>query len=547
MPGIFQQQVGGGDGSRSMMEGVQNDSLNTAVGYLGGQAIEANRGYNDAATENDAEAIIRDRLANYAIQRGEGKDPELSALKEEFLKYRNGVDQGAMTVSQMQIRLDSARKRAINTMPGRAREIDALVQGVTGQYKGMIDVMKSWEGSQAKAAADEAKRKETYDKKIREYMASKTAIPVEESWNPATPVESLLQKYPKEMLTAQRAEQSIRNLDLVQKFDANNKIHARQEFGNVISGTVATLPNVALNIAASITGKRVTDISSLSSSEKAAVADGLDMWYAQTKGKVAGPIIQKGYTDADTEFDSTVGQGVKALKQYLSGETVRTQFETDTAIVQAKATNQMLNKPGVAQANALLDMFKGTDVQLPTGIKMDFEKVMTAGVDFSAPTVNSYQIQDSEQAQLGIQFLGTVGTAQLNSEQREKVNTVVDNFALHLNEITDPRVYQNLVVTLANPKMAETVKSRKDAVASIVETTAKGLTMSAYRFLQDNGMRLNSDGSLSGGTTASRSTFVTSFIPTINALDELNQTVQSPVYQQMREILGAEPENNQQQ
>ena len=546
MAGLFQDTIGGGEGSRTTLSPVKNDSAVSALTYLGSQGLEANRGYHDAQTEAASEEIIRDRLANYAIQRGEGKDPELLALKQEFLKYKTAVDQGAMTNSQMQVRLDSARKRAVNAMPGREQEINALVQTVTGRYKGMIKNMHEWEVAQAKSGAAQAKKEAEYEKKFRTFLAEHTSVPYSEAWNPNVSIKELTNKYPEQILRGEAQLNGTRNLQYLEKIDNNNKRVARQEFGKVVTGMSSSLMNRALNIASSTTGRPVTDISLLSSQERAAVADALEMQVSGLKGQIVGGIVSKGYTEADADWENTVGQQTKNIVAYLKGEKEKDFYETENARILAVGQHKVLGLPGADVKIAAAESLKGLNMIIPGKLSMELEKVLMDGIELSQPDAGNAVMGDSGLVRNGVHFFKALANSELTPEAEKNMHNVLGNYRKYIGEIKDPQAIQDFVVAVSDPKLKGKLENSWEDVQQISDTVLQRMSGGLHLFLQSRGMQLKrkSDGTFTviGGTSGDRSAFNTAFAKTLNGVARINAHGETPVFTNFIGLFNADQE-----
>jgi len=534
--GIFAQQVSGGDTQFAPQAGIQDDSTAKLIGFVGEQALEANRGYHDAQLERETRGEIESRLSNAYLQYASGENTELTALGAELKKYKQGYDQGAMNNSQLAIRVEDARKKAINLMPGRVGEINTLSQQTLGQYDSALSAVKAEEDARAKGNA-------ANDKAMRTFMAEKTSIPYSEAYGPKT-VQELTQQYPEEIQVGENKLNAERNVKAMTTYDKGQESLWRKNSGTIVYGESKGMNNNMLLIASRIAGRQIINLNDLSSEEKAAVRTGIKLHYDKRKSDLSAEMQSKGYNDFAQTWDNTIGQSLSTYDSYLSGEIQLGQLETDIALTEGGAKYEMLGTPGAPEMVARINVFKGSNMVLPGSLTMKAEQIFMSGTNVSGTHADPSNFSDSESAGNIVNFMDSIARTDLNQEQQAAFGNVINNMDVNFGSISDPQVVQDLMSLLADPALTARFQPYTSNIQNLVGNTVKRMAGGVVEFLGDNEMRLDilPDGKIIplGGTAADRSKFINMYSKTFNAISSIHSNFSNKEWSAFLNYLGLE-------
>ena len=175
--------------------GVQDNSMAMLIGGLGGQAVEAYKGYQIAGLEQEQEKAMSaylnrpsdeamlgwgEEVQNQAIQietqwaspsaTWEGVNVAEKKLQEAQSKLIRAAEQGIFTPEQLNVRMTANLREAINRNPGLQQELVAQTAKLL-EYSGMNALLKG-QASLAEQQAAAAKRQADMD----EYIYKQTGV-----------------------------------------------------------------------------------------------------------------------------------------------------------------------------------------------------------------------------------------------------------------------------------------------------------------------------------------------------------------------------------
>ena len=542
MPGIFQQQVSGGDSQYASQAGVQNDSASKLVGFVGGQAIEANRGYNEAKFEDSAKEEIQGRLSNAFIQYASGENTELSALGSELQKFQSASEQGAMTNSQLMVRVENARRKAINLMPGRINEINALSQQTLGQYSAVLDEVDAQEKARSTQNA-------WADKQFRT-GAITTGVPRDVALY--QPIASILAnpEYKELLATDAKAKQYEQMASIAKNtntLDKDSAMEAGSHFAVQLSGG---MPGSILNVASTITGTNVTDLRSLTVEQKAEVQAQTTKFYTEETNKYKAALSSSGWTGWDKRSEDIMTQH-KAEMDYMNGIAEKEVYEASSTVAIAKAKAQLTSSPSNALAMVSIEAL-GRGGIMPQEMRSLSQPLIKSAVQYvQGGGANVFNDPPAVDGAMEINK-SIAKNPNATPESKAQVDAWVSNLANGgVQAITDAQSLANVLSNLADPTMTNLYTQSQGGVSKILDHIANTQGSKLIVHMQANNLAVKESGKgyvfvdKDDGEVSTKTTNLWS--PILNKMGYINDSVASSAnYSRFMEILGLDNTNTDQ-
>lgn len=488
MAGIFQQQVSGGDTVYRSKQGVSNKATSELVGFIGTQALEANRGYQDAKLEGEVRGIAEHRLMDFdrgtmegVNARMSGTDTEVDNLGKEVQGYKNAVNQGYMTNSQMEVRVELARKRALNRMPGRADAINKVTMQTLGEYQVRLDLAKQGEVVNTKDT-------EWADKQFR--TAAAKIIPPDVAFYMPIP-EILKGPYGKQLNASYEQQQATEQAEFYKTMDTMDQMKSDKLQGKVIYGQAASMQGTNLNIASQVVGKQVTDLKNVPIELRGQVAAKMQKQLSDDIAMYTGTFGTHG------NFKYTERSAILKEKQqldidYMNGVMDTESYTGQTANIVARAEFDVQSRPGSARIVATLSKMKGLPI-LPSNALQWSEDLVTAA-NLVTPGASDSAWGSPQGIKATVSVLDTMGTQkELSSDVKEVKNSLMQNLADKVDNLDTDSTWQ-FINSMADPKKVDMLKENAGEVATFLDSSSLRMAPSLVNKMEASGMTVTLEG-----------------------------------------------------
>jgi len=538
--GVFQQQISGGDTQFAPQAAVQDDSASKLLGFAGEQAVEANRGYRDAEFEGEAREAIEGRILKAYSQFAGGENVELDAFSAELGKYKEGYKQGALTNSDMSVRVENARRKAINLMPGRVQEINTLSQQTLGQYKAQLDQIDAQEKAQAtqNAWADKELRKE----------AMKSGVPTEIALY--APTSELIgnPEHSRLLEISSNARQQEQIVGIANSQDALTTRQSRQAGSQIAFSTSASMHGTLLNIASGIMQDNVTDLKTLPVEVRARVEAQARTLYAEQNNMNKTRLSTSGWTGYNDHADSIIAQLDNEML-YMNGGIENAAYESASAGAIAKAEVNILSIPGNPERKVALDwMSKNalpTEARSLAGPFVQSVDTMINGsgpITFSSPEV----VRDAIKVTTSV-----AKNPNIDAQGQEGIDQYLQNLSVGVTKITDPNSLKDVLQDLANPQKSAIYSQSAGSVTATLDYIVSSQGANLIKHMQANGLGIERQGNcfvFTGGGLSTRRKATRIWSPVIKNMEYVNDNVApSSSFGRLSEILQLNPAEQQQQ
>jgi len=488
MAGIFQQQVSGGDTVYRSKQGVEDKHTSELVGFIGTQALEARRGHSDAKLQGEVRGIAEERIMDFdrgtmpgANARMAGTSTELDTLGSEVQGYQNAVNQGYMTNSQMEVRVELARKRALNRMPGRADDINKLTMQTLGEYQARLDIAKQGDVAQTKDT-------EWADKQFR--TAAAKIIPLDVALYQPIP-EILAGPYGSVLKASYRQEQAMQQADFQMKMNTLDTQEADKLMGEALFGQAASMQGRHLNIASIVTKGQITDLKDVPVELRGQVIAQMKRELSDTIAASVGAFGSKGNFKY-YERAAILQEKLELDIAYMKGDMDTEVYAGQTANIVARAEFDVYSRPG--NAIKIVSLAKLSNLPILPQNALAWSEDLTRAINLMVPGASSSAWGSPQGIKSTVNVLDVMGKQKtLDPNAKEVKNSLMQNLADKVDGLDSDSVWKFLN-SMADPQKVEMLRENAGEVTTFLDTASLGMATKLINGMESQGMTVTLEG-----------------------------------------------------